>query len=83
MTRISPADADAQLGNVRCPVLVVQGTLDPDWASPQAEGEAIVAALPSGLGRLEMLPGAGHYPHVQFPSEVVTMMLSFLDSVRA
>lgn len=83
MTRISPADADAQLDNVRCPVLVVQGTLDPDWASPQAEGEAIVAALPSGLGRLEIIPGAGHYSHVQFPSEVVTMMLSFLDSVRA
>ncbi|GAA4561241.1 alpha/beta fold hydrolase [Planotetraspora kaengkrachanensis] len=83
MGRSAPVDAGAQLGNVRCPVLVVQGTLDPDWASPQAEGEAIVAALPSGLGRLEMIPGAGHYPHVQFPSQVVTMMLSFLGSVHA
>ncbi|GAA4596227.1 alpha/beta hydrolase [Planotetraspora phitsanulokensis] len=83
MGRSAPVDADAQLGNVRCPVLVVEGTLDPDWASPQAEGEAIVAALPSGLGRLEMIPGAGHYPHVQFPSQVVTMVQSFLGSVRA
>lgn len=83
MGRSAPVDAGARLGDVGCPVLVVQGTLDPDWASPQAEGEAIVAALPPGLGRLEMIPGAGHYPHVQFPSQVVTTMLSFLDSVRA
>lgn len=83
MGRSAPVDAGAELGNVACPVLVVQGALDPDWASPQAEGEAIVAALPAGLGRLEMVPGAGHYPHVQFPSQVVTQMLSFLGSVRA
>lgn len=50
----------------------MQGTLDPDWASPQAEGEAIVADLPPGLGRLEMIEGAGHYPHVQFPQQTLT-----------
>ncbi len=83
MIQSSPADAGAQLGNVRCPVLIVEGSLDPDWASPQAEGEAIVAALQPGLGRLEMIGGAGHYPHVQFPSQVVTPTLSFLDSVDA
>ncbi|MEV4704561.1 alpha/beta hydrolase [Actinoplanes sp. NPDC049316] len=82
MSRSAPVDAGAQLGNVRCPVLVVEGTLDPDWASPRAEGEAVVAALPSGLGRLEMIEGAGHYPHVQFPSQVVALLLSFLNSVE-
>ncbi|MEO3809952.1 alpha/beta hydrolase [Sphaerisporangium sp. B11E5] len=64
-------------------MLVVEGTLDPDWASPQADGEAIVAALPPGPGHLEMIPGAGHYPHVQFPAQVVTVIQSFLHSVRA
>ncbi|MDA3646752.1 alpha/beta hydrolase [Saccharopolyspora indica] len=83
MGRSAPVDAGTQLGNVGCPVLIVQGTLDPDWASPRAEGEAIVAALPPGLGRLEMITGAGHYPHVQFPAEVVTAMLSFLEPARA
>jgi pimeloyl-ACP methyl ester carboxylesterase len=83
MGRSGAGDAGAQLGNVRCPVLVVQGTLDPDWASPRAEGEAIVAALPPGLGRLEMIEGAGHYPHVQFPEQVATLVLSFLESARA
>ncbi|MFI5927751.1 alpha/beta fold hydrolase [Micromonospora sp. NPDC051543] len=78
MGRSAPTDAGAQLGNVRCPVLIVEGTLDPDWADPRAEGEAIVAALPTGLGRLEMVEGAGHYPHAQYPDEVVTLLLDFL-----
>ncbi|MFE7234645.1 alpha/beta fold hydrolase [Streptomyces sp. NPDC057596] len=83
MGRSTPADAGAQLGNVRCPVLVVMGTLDPDWADPHAEGSAIVDALPSGLGRLEMIEGAGHYPHHQFPDQVVSLMLTFLRSTAA
>ncbi len=83
MGKTTPADAGAQLPHVQSPVLVVEGTLDPDWASPQAEGEAIVAALPPGIGRLEMIAGAGHYPHVQFPAELVELMLPFLKSARA
>ncbi|QOD44143.1 alpha/beta fold hydrolase [Clavibacter zhangzhiyongii] len=79
----TPADAGAQLGNVRCPVLVVQGGADCDWVDPRAEGEAIVAALPAGLGRLEVIEGAGHYPHTQYPAEVATAMTTFLASARA
>ncbi|MFJ8808713.1 alpha/beta fold hydrolase [Streptomyces sp. NPDC102490] len=85
MGRSAPTDAGARLGDVRCPVLVVMGTLDPDWADPHAEGSAVVDALPSGLGRLEMIEGAGHYPHHQFPDRVVTLLLAFLrsDAARA
>ncbi|SEP54254.1 alpha/beta fold hydrolase [Amycolatopsis saalfeldensis] len=83
MGRSGTADSDPALAGVHCPALVVMGTLDPDWASPQAEGEAIVAAMPPGVGRLEMIPGAGHYPHVQFPAETVTLIQDFLGSLRA
>ncbi|MEU7045851.1 alpha/beta hydrolase [Streptomyces varsoviensis] len=85
MGRSAPTDAGARLGDVRCPVLVVMGTLDPDWADPRAEGTAIVEALPPGLGRLEMIEGAGHYPHDQSPDQVVSLMLAFLqpDAARA
>jgi pimeloyl-ACP methyl ester carboxylesterase len=85
MGRSAPTDAGARLPDVRCPVLVVMGTLDPDWADPRAEGQAVVDALPSGLGRLELIEGAGHYPHDQFPDQVVSLMLSFLqpDAARA
>lgn len=84
MGRSAPTDAGAQLGNVQCPVLVVMGTLDPDWADPHAEGSAIVDALPPGLGRLEMIEGAGHYPHDQFPDRVVALILGFVrpDAAR-
>lgn len=80
MGQSSPADAGAQLGNVRCPVLIIEGTLDPDWVDPRAEGAAIVAALPDGLGTVVTVDGAGHYPHTQFPDQVVALMLPFLAS---
>lgn len=80
MTQAAPADAGAQLANVRCPALIVEGSLDPDWADPQAEGEAIVAAMPAGMVRLTMIEGAGHYPHVQHPDEVVSLVIAFLQA---
>lgn len=78
MGQSAPADAGAQLGNVRCPALIVEGSLDPDWADPRAEGEAIVAAMPAGIGKVEVIEGAGHYPHTQFPDETVALLLPFL-----
>ncbi|WP_405577619.1 alpha/beta fold hydrolase [Streptomyces sp. NBC_01190] len=80
MAMSAPTDAGARLGDVTCPVLVIEGTLDPDWADPRAEGEAIVAALPAGLGRLELVEGAGHYPHSQFPDQVAALILDFLTA---
>ena len=80
MGRSAPVDAGAHLAHVRCPALVVEGSLDPDWADPRAEGEAIVAALPDGLGELRVIDGAGHYPHTQLPDETVALLLPFLQS---
>ncbi|MFI5896856.1 alpha/beta fold hydrolase [Actinoplanes sp. NPDC051513] len=80
MGQSAPADAGEQLGNVRCPALIVEGSLDPDWADPRAEGEAIVAAMPAGIGKVEMIEGAGHYPHTQFPDETVALLLPFLKA---
>jgi pimeloyl-ACP methyl ester carboxylesterase len=74
----TPADAGAQLPNIRCPALVIMGTLDPDFADPRAEGDAIVAAMPSGLGTIAMVDGAGHYPHAQSPDEVAALVVPFL-----
>jgi pimeloyl-ACP methyl ester carboxylesterase len=74
----TPADAGAQLPNIGCPALVIMGTLDPDFADPRAEGDAIVAAMPSGLGTVAMVDGAGHYPHAQSPDEVAALVIPFL-----
>jgi len=78
MTRTSPVDAGMQLAHVSCPVLVVQGSLDPDWADPREEGEKIIADLPAGVGELVVLDGVGHYPHAQSPDEVIALVLPFL-----
>jgi pimeloyl-ACP methyl ester carboxylesterase len=85
MCKTAPTDAGAQLHRVTCPVLVVQGSADPDWADPRAEGEKIVADLPTGLGELAVIEGAGHYPHAQTPDEVLALVLPFLarTTVRA
>jgi len=74
----TPADAEKQLPNVRCPALVIMGTLDPDFAGPRAEGQAIVAAMPAGAGTVAMVDGAGHYPHAQSPEAVAELVIPFL-----
>jgi pimeloyl-ACP methyl ester carboxylesterase len=74
----TPADAGAQLPNIRCPALVIMGTLDPDFADPRAEGDAIVAAMPAGLGTVAMVDGAGHYPHAQSPDQMAALVIPFL-----
>ena len=76
--KTTPADAEAQLPGIRCPALIIMGTEDPDFADPQAEGEAIAAAMPAGLGTVTTIGGAGHYPHAQCPDDVAALVIPFL-----
>jgi pimeloyl-ACP methyl ester carboxylesterase len=77
-------EGGAQLPNVTVPALIIMGTLDPDFADPRAEGDAIIAAMPAGRGRVAMVDGAGHYPHAQCPDDVAAMVTGFLkENVRA
>jgi len=78
MGKAKQVDAGEQLANVRCPTLVIMGSKDPDWPDPEAEGAAIVGLLPAGLGRYQMIKGAGHYPHAQYPQQVADVILPFL-----
>lgn len=68
--------AGENLAKVTQPVLVVMGTKDPDFPSPKAEAEGIAAALPDG--RVQMIEGAGHYPHAEMPGAVATSIINFL-----
>jgi pimeloyl-ACP methyl ester carboxylesterase len=74
------APGEAAAGSVRCPVLVVMGSKDPDFKDPAGE-----AALVAGLvkdGRVAMIDGAGHYPHAEFPQATADVVLPFLAGVR-
>jgi pimeloyl-ACP methyl ester carboxylesterase len=76
----SPAtDAGEHLAGVRCPALIIEGSHDPDWGDPRSEGEAIVAAMPNA--KLEVIEGAGHYPHTQYPDETSALILAFLSRI--
>ncbi|HZU39893.1 MAG TPA: alpha/beta hydrolase [Solirubrobacteraceae bacterium] len=66
-------EAEARLGRVRVPSLVIMGTGDVDWPDPEAEARWIASQLGS---EVLMLDGAGHHPHVEYQDEVA-------DAVRA
>jgi pimeloyl-ACP methyl ester carboxylesterase len=83
MCKTSPADAGAHLADVHCPVLIIEGSADPDWADPRAEGMRILADLPRGNGEVAVIEGAGHYPHAETPAKVVALVLPFLDKTLA
>ncbi len=79
----TPADAHARLAEVRCPALVIMGSADPDFADPEAEANAIVAALPDGVGRVVMIENGGHYPHAQSADDVAAAIIPFLRRCAA
>jgi pimeloyl-ACP methyl ester carboxylesterase len=78
-SKSTPADAEAQLPSITRPALIIMGAGDPDFVNPQAEAEAIVSAMPPGLGTVAMIDGTGHYPHAQTPDQVTALITSFLD----
>ncbi len=76
--KTTPADAEARLPGIRCAALIIMGSADPDFADPRAEGEAIAAAMPAGLGTVATIDGAGHYPHAQYADRTAALMIPFL-----
>jgi pimeloyl-ACP methyl ester carboxylesterase len=67
-------EAEARLGEVNGPSLVIMGTGDVDWPDPAAEADWISAQLGS---EKVMLEGAGHHPHVEYPDEVAAAVVAF------
>jgi pimeloyl-ACP methyl ester carboxylesterase len=65
----------ARIARVDVPTLVVMGGADSHFGDPSGAGVSI--ATETG-GRLQVIPDAGHYPHVEFPGQVVTAIADFL-----
>jgi pimeloyl-ACP methyl ester carboxylesterase len=66
---------DAALPRVACPVLAIHGELD-EYASV-AHPRRIVGRS-GGPSRLEIVAGAGHFPHREQPQHVVRLIAAFL-----
>ena len=79
-TRTDHTPAQARLGDVSAPTLVVMGELDPDFPSPRAEADWIAQTL---HGEVVMVPEAGHYPQSQRPDVTTEAVVRFLATVHA
>lgn len=65
-------DAADRRSPTTCPVVVVMGSLDPDFKDPAAEATSFAAECG---GEVVMAVGAGHYPHAETPEVVVEAIL--------
>ncbi|HEY7630029.1 MAG TPA: alpha/beta hydrolase [Thermoleophilaceae bacterium] len=74
----SHREAELRLDRVTVPSLVIMGTGDIDWPDPAAEADWIVGRLGSDL---LMLDGAGHHPHVEYPTEIAEAVTAFADKL--
>jgi pimeloyl-ACP methyl ester carboxylesterase len=75
----SHREAEARLGRVTAPSLVIMGSGDVDWPDPEAEARWIVSQLGS---ELLMLDGAGHHPHVEYPDQVAEAVIAFAERLN-
>jgi len=69
-----------RLGEVKCPVLVIYGSADPDFANPADEAAFVASKLTSSSTTIKMVQGAGHYPHVEDPAECLDAIYAFIES---
>lgn len=75
----SQAPCAARLEQVRAPVLVVMGSEDSDFDNPEAQARAVAGRL---HGKVLMVPGAGHYPHVEYSEKVADEIDAFAASTK-
>jgi pimeloyl-ACP methyl ester carboxylesterase len=77
-TLTSHDPAEACLGKVFAPTLVIMGEKDPDFPAPETEARWIANHL---KGEMLMVPGAGHYPQAEFPELVSPAVVEFARRV--
>jgi pimeloyl-ACP methyl ester carboxylesterase len=71
-------DLRADLARIDCPTLVCVGRLDP--MTPVEAAEEIVDGLPPGVGRLEVIDEAGHFPWLDRPRRLWPVVRSFVKA---
>ncbi len=69
-------DVVDQLAGISCPTLVCVGALDP--ITPVSAAREIFDALSPGVGRLEVIEGAGHFPWLDTPDRYWSLIEAFV-----
>ncbi|MCX4747458.1 alpha/beta hydrolase [Kitasatospora sp. NBC_01287] len=63
---------------LRCPVLVVMGSKDPDFPNPEMVADRQASVMNA---RKVMIDGAGHYPMADYPQATADALLPFFAEV--
>lgn len=71
----------AQHANVAAPVLLLMGSRDPDFKSPEQEAHALAGRLPRAT--VQIINGAGHHLQAEEPELVGQSILTFLAQCSA
>lgn len=74
-------DVVDQLAHITSPTLICVG--ERDAITPVAASQEILNALPSGVGQLEVLEGAGHFPWKDMPDLYFKLLVDFVTMVHA
>ena len=79
MERVRALDVVGLLPAVENPVLVSVGALDP--VTPVAAAQEIVDGLRPGIGRLDVVAGAGHFTSLDAPEHYWSTLVDFVHEV--
>ncbi len=71
--------SEERLEKVSAPAVVIMGTKDPDFPSPEEEARWLAGKLNAAYSMIE---GAGHYPHVEMLDASGPLLVSWLESQR-
>jgi pimeloyl-ACP methyl ester carboxylesterase len=78
----SKAAAAERIAKVTAPTLIVMGTRDRDFKDPAAEARFVATSLTHATTKIQLIPGAGHYPHAEMPGQAGPEVVSFLQNLR-
>ena len=80
MARSGCERIDLRLDELALPALVVMGTADPDFPDPAAEARAVADRV---AGRVVLVEGSGHYPHVDAAEQTSDAIIGFLAATAS
>jgi pimeloyl-ACP methyl ester carboxylesterase len=80
MLRASKRASGERMPKVTQSTLVLMGSRDPDFKNPEAEAKRVAEAV---RGTHKMIENAGHYPHTEMPEVAATVMVAFMNSLKA
>lgn len=81
MALLRELDAVDLIPRIDCPTLVCVGELEA--GTPVEASREIADALPEGIGRLEIVPGAGHFPWLDVPETYWALIEEFVEEAAA